>query len=201
MIFNSWVFYYAPCSNTSTHHTKSSNFQCSKQLRSLSLTVKVIHTKANIQLVAVRSAGDDTDNGDTGDNAEDNGYHLEIISSPLWPQWRARCVIVAVLGPSSRTIQFVVTDISIIHSGSILICLQYPHYHSSASGSIKMIRALKSFSVLRWDNPHKICSGQIFALERPRTICNLMVKAKAFQEKKVREASIVGQKRWGCIVY
>ena len=96
-----------------------------------------------------------------------------------WPQWRARCVIVAVLGPSSRTIQFVVTDISIIHSGSILICLQYPYYHSSASGSIKMIRALKSFSVLRWDNPHKICSGQIFALERPRTICNLMVKAKA----------------------
>ncbi len=46
-------------------------------------------------VAAVRSAGDDTDNGDTGDNAEDNGYHLEIISSPLWPQWRARCVIVA----------------------------------------------------------------------------------------------------------
>lgn len=34
-------------------------------------------------MAAVRSAGDDTDNGDTGDNAEDNGYHLEIISSPL----------------------------------------------------------------------------------------------------------------------
>lgn len=31
-------------------------------------------------VAAVRSPGDDTDNGDTGDNAEDNGYHLEIIS-------------------------------------------------------------------------------------------------------------------------
>ena len=46
-------------------------------------------------VAAERSPGDDTDNGDTGHNAEDNGYHLEIISLPLWPQWRARCVIVA----------------------------------------------------------------------------------------------------------
>ena len=34
-------------------------------------------------VAAVRSPGDDTHNGDTGHNAEDNGYHLEIISLPL----------------------------------------------------------------------------------------------------------------------
>lgn len=46
-------------------------------------------------VAAVRSPDDDTNNGDTADNAEDNGDHLEIISSLPRPQWQARCVIVA----------------------------------------------------------------------------------------------------------
>ena len=66
--------------------------------------MRVIHTKSEYldgwllvaeSVAAVRSPDDDTNNGDTADNAEDNGDHLEIISSLPRPQWQARCVIVA----------------------------------------------------------------------------------------------------------
>ena len=90
---------------------------------------------------SVAESDDDTNNGDTGHNTGDNGYHLEIISSVTGPL----CYCSRVLGPSSRSIQFVVTDISIIQIGSILICL-LTHIITTVSSLMRGLRELLKWS-------------------------------------------------------